>query len=301
MNGFIDSHATPTSIRLPRINHCVADTPANRIRSGHSHLKVEVVDGQSAVTSAWAASPLKLLIPRPRGPSAWAYLSNFGGGMVAGDETGMELELGERACCFVSTQASTKVYRNPNARPCSHWMRAKLAVGSLLAYAPDSVQAFAGSHYQQRQTFLMQPGSGLVLVDWVCSGRSACGERWAFSRFQSRNEVFLGDQRVFIDSLLMDPAAGPLDGSHRMGRFNCLALVLIFGEPLRAAGERVLADIAAQPVRRCTPLVCSVSALSQGALVRMAGESTEDVAREIRRHLAFLPALLHEDPWSRKW
>src|SRR5713226_2147403 len=104
----------------------IVGAPALPIRNGCAHLGVEVVDGQSAVTSAWAQSPLKLLVPRPRGPSVWAYLRSLGGGLVAGDETGMELELGERACCFVSTQASTKVYRNPESRLCSHWVQAKL-------------------------------------------------------------------------------------------------------------------------------------------------------------------------------
>src|SRR5882757_526606 len=133
--------------------HSSAGAQALQVRNGCAHLGVEVVDGQSAATSAWAQSPLKFLIPRPRGPSVWAYLSSLGGGMVAGDETGMDLEVGERACCFISTQASTKVYRNPDSRPCSHWVEAKLAAGSLLVYAPDPIQAFAGSSYTQRQKF----------------------------------------------------------------------------------------------------------------------------------------------------
>jgi urease accessory protein len=280
---------------------CIAATKPSQIRNGWAHLGVEVVDGLSAATSAWAQSPVKLLVPRPRGPSVWAYLSSLGGGLVAGDETRMDLDLGEGACSFVGTQASTKVYRNPECRPCSHQMQAKLAAGSLLVYAPDPIQAFAGSSYIQRQKFALQPGSGLVLVDWFCSGRPARGERWAFNRFQSRNEVFLGDERIFIDSLLMDPAQGPLDGPHRMGRFNCVALILIIGEPLREAAGRVLADVAAQPIKRRASLIGSASPISHGALIRLAGEQVEDVGREIQRQLDFLPALLHDDPWLRKW
>ena len=279
----------------------IAGAESSQVCNGCAHLGIEVVDGQSAVTSAWAQSPLKLLVPRPRGPSVWAYLSSLGGGLVAGDETRMELELGERTCCFVSTQASTKVYRNPDSRPCSHGMQANLAAGSLLVHAPDPIQAFAGSSYIQRQKFLLQPGSGLVLVDWFCSGRPARGERWAFNRFQSRNEVFLGGERIFIDSQLMDPAQGALDGLHRMGRFNCVALILIIGEPLREAAGRVLADVARQPVKRRASLICSASPISHGAFIRLAGEEVEDVGREIQRQLDFLPALLHDDPWLRKW
>ncbi|HEX4644389.1 MAG TPA: urease accessory protein UreD [Verrucomicrobiae bacterium] len=271
------------------------------IRPGRGRLGVEIISGLSAATSSWASSPLKILVPRPRGPSVWAYFSSFGGGLVAGDETSVTLDIGEQTRCFVSTQASTKVYRNPESRPCSHQLEATLAEDSLLAYAPDPIQAFAGSSYAQRQAFHLAPGAGLVLVDWLGSGRAARGERWAFQRFQSRNEIFVDRERVLLDSLLLDPADGPLDSPHRMGRFNCLALVLIIGDLVRDAGVRALEDIAGRPITRAAPLVGSASSVSNGALLRFAGERVEDVAREIHRHLAFLPALLHDDPWSRNW
>jgi urease accessory protein UreH len=348
------------------------------ILPGRGHLRVETISGQSAVTSSWASSPLKILVPRPRGPSVWAYFSSFGGGLVAGDETSATLDIGEQSRCFVSTQASTKVYRNPESRPCGHQLAATLGANSLLVFAPDPVQAFAGSSYAQRQSFHLGPGSGLVLVDWLCSGRAARGERWAFDRFQSRNEIFVGEERVLLDSLLLDPDDGPLASphtvtepkdtskqtplpnplpfgsgegedsasgdpppvtesqgtseetplpsplpfgrgegeesaqasaalvnsmalSHRMGRFNCLALVLVIGDLLRDAGARALEDIAARPITRAAPLICSASPVSHGTLLRFAGERVEDVAGEIHRQLAFLPALLHDDPWSRKW
>jgi hypothetical protein len=86
-----------------------------------------------------------------------------------------------------------------------------------------------------------------------------------------------------------------------MGRFNCLALVLIMGDSLRDAGARALEDIGARPITRATSLVSSASPVSHGALLRFAGERVEEVAAEIHRQLAFLPALLHDDPWSRKW
>ena len=272
-----------------------------RIDAGVGHLGVDLVSGQSAATSVWATSPLKILVPRPRGPSVWACLSSLGGGLVAGDETKLSVSLGEEARCFLSTQASTKVYRNPNVRPCSHHFRAKLGRESLLVYAPDPVQAFAGARYEQRQEFHLESGSGLVLVDWLCSGRTACGERWAFSRFQSRNEVFLGDSRVLVDSLLMEPADGALENHHRAGRFNCLALVLVIGDKFQAASGRLLEEIGSSPIMRRASLVCSASPVRQGVLVRIAGEEVEAVWRHIRGLLAFLRELLHDDPWARKW
>lgn len=213
----------------------------------------------------------------------------------------MTLHLGEQTCCFVTTQSSTKVYRNPESRPCGHRLRATLGAGARLVLMPDPVQAFAGSYYRQRQEFRLEAGSGLVLVDWFCAGRVAYGERWAFNRFESRNDVFLGTERIFVDSLRLDPTEGPLDGPHRLGRFNCLGLVLILGDPLRSASARLRADVEAQPVARRGSLVLSASPVSHGAVLRIAGGRVEEVGCEIHRHLAFVTDLLQDDPWSRKW
>jgi urease accessory protein len=260
-----------------------------------------MVSGQSAATSVWASSPLKILVPRPRGQSVWAYLSSYGGGLVAGDETSVTLELAARTRCFLSTQASTKVYRNPAGRPCGHRLKATLGEGSVLALAPDPVQAFAGSSYTQRQEFHLASGSGLVLVDWLCSGRMARGERWVFDCFRSRNDIFLGGERVFLDSLLLNSTEVPLTGAHGMGRFNCLATVLLIGEPLRTASAKMLQDFATRPVTRAASLLYSASPIAHGTLLRLAGEEVEEVGREIHRQLAFLSGFLHDDPWSKKW
>lgn len=271
------------------------------VRSGTARLTVESVSGRSAVTSAFASSPLKLLTPRSRGDSVWAYTSSFGGGFVAGDETRLDLRIGKSARCFLGTQASTKIYRNPRALACGHVTQAAVEENALLVFAPDPVQPFASSSYTQRQIFQLGTGAGLVLVDWFTSGRAARGERWAFNRFQSRNDVFLCGERIFMDSVLLDSAADAITSPHRTGRFNCFALLLLVGEPLQPAAASLLEAISANPVKRSASLVASASPVRGGAILRMAGERVEQVGHELHHHLKFASALLGDDPWARKW
>ena len=268
---------------------------------GSASLEINVVSGQSAATSAYASTPLKLLVPQARGASVWAYLGSFGGGIVAGDQTAFDLRIGPGARGFVTTQGLTRIYRNPRGWPCTHRLNAVLGADSLLVLAPEPIQPFAGSAYTQRQAFHLQQGAGLVMLDWLCAGLAACGERWKFSRVHSSNEVFLDGKRVLLDSLLLDQAHGPLPSQHRLGRFNCLAFVVVIGDSLTAASKSLLAAIDSRPVETRAPLLISASPLRNGALVRIAGDGVETVGREIRRLLGFVPALLHDDPWSRKW
>ena len=268
---------------------------------GAAELTVELVAGQSAITTALARSPMKLLTPRARGQSAWAYISSFGGGLVAGDQTQLQLHLGQDARCFLGTQASTKVYRNPARRACGHVTSARLAKNSLLIFAPDPVQPFAASSYSQRQEFHLASSAGLVLVDWFSAGRAARGERWAFNRFQSRNDVFIGGERIFMDSILLNPAGSSPLSAHVTGRFNCFATLLMVGAPLKNAAADLLAQVATMPVKRSAPLICSASAVRRGTVLRVAGEEVEAVGRTLHQQLMFAHAILGDDPWARKW
>jgi len=281
---------------------------------GAAELEVASVQDASAVVVSSATSPLRLLVPRPRGDCVWGYLANLGGGLVAGDETSLDLRVGRAARCFIGSQSSTKVYRNPARRPCGHRTRAVVGRDGFLALVPAPVQPFAGSAYDQHQTFHLAAGAGLVLVDSFSSGRAACGERWAFDHFASRNEVFVADlpsapgeparrssRRLFLDSVRLDPAGPPSRPSHAVGRMNCFAMLLLAGSLLQGPASDLLSMTARLPVRPRASLLVSASPVGQGACVRFAGERTDQVEAELYHHLQFAAGLLGGLPWERRW
>ena len=296
---------------------------------GRAALQVERVFKESTVTGAYATSPMKLLTPRSRGQCVCSYSSNFGGGLLAGDQTQLDLSVGSQARCFLGTQASTKVYRNPHSLPCTHVTRATVGPDALLVFAPAPVQPFANSRYDQRQQFRLAPGASLALLDWFTSGRSACGERWAFERLFMRNEVwqssaaeFVVDDRgfhsangvspeegsaapgeehcVFLDCCCLDSKDGDLNSPHRTGRFNCFALLFMVGSPLKELAQRCLDEVGRLAVKPRSKLLVSASPLREGAILRVAGEGVAEVDAYLRKHLLPLANLMGEDPWSRR-
>jgi urease accessory protein len=283
-------------------------------------LNIQAVGGASAATSVRSVNPFKLLVPRPRGPSVWAFTSSFGGGLVAGDETRLDLRLDSGTRCFLGSQSATKVYRNPARLPCSHRTNAWVGSDALLVWAPDAVQLFAEASFHQRQHFHLEPGASLVLLDWFTSGRSARGERWQFHQLQTWNEVAQREEnatgalpdadrdgagaeprRVFIDSVRLRRDDGPLGGAHRTGAYNCFATLLLLGPHVEAMGAKAVASIQGQPVARSGPILACASPLARGAVLRVAGLDMETVGRELRQHLGPLVPLLGDDPWARKW
>jgi hypothetical protein len=107
--------------------------------------------------------------------------------------------------------------------------------------------------------------------------------------------------RILVDSLLLDAADGPLDTAHRLGRFNCLAVIVVVGSALAQEAARLLAEVTAQPVTRNASLIVTASPIYEGVLLRLAGERIEDVGREIHQRLGFISEILGDAPWSRKW
>lgn len=262
-------------------------------------LEVRRAGSTSVVTRAFATSPLRWLMPRNHGHAAWVFSSTFGGGLVDGDAVDVRVDVGDGAALLISTQASTKVYRSPVSGVRSH-LRARVADGGCLVLVPDPLVPFANARSAQRLEFDLAPEATLVLVDWLSSGRRARGERWQFDEVSSVVRIHQAGRLICHDAVALSAADGPL--TDRLGRFDVLATVALVGpRAAEAAGRAVAASAAAPPERRGELLTVAAVIGDRGAHVRVAGTSVEQVGRTIRDVLGFVPPLLGDDPWARKW
>lgn len=262
--------------------------------------EVSVICGpeRSVVSRARATSPLRLLTPTNHGDAAWIYTSTYGGGLVDGDVISLRVRVEEGAAAFLSTQASTKVYRS--SRGSDAELNAEIGRDALLVVLPDPVVCFASSRYRQVQRLDLSEGASLVLVDWVSSGRRASGERWAFDEYVSRTVVRDRGRLVLHDATALRAPDGDL--AIRMGRFDVLALMVIAGESVASEAAAMVASLNQQAIVRGSDSLTSAAPLGEnGCVVRIAGRSVEQVGRHMRRLLGFVPALLGDDPWARKW
>jgi len=250
------------------------------------------------LTRAFATSPAKLIATKGRGATCWVYAATLGGGLVGGDEIRVRADVTTGARALLTTQASTKVYRS--LRPSRQSLHANVEAGALLAVVPDPVVCFADADFTQTQRYELHADASLVMVDWITSGRHAAGERWAFSRYESRFDIRRGSQRIFFDALVLEPNIDSVVS--RMGRFDVLLTAVITGPLVAAAAMDIVARTSQTPIRDGLGLVMSAARLRDGgALLRMAGSSVEQMGHALRAHLAFLSPLTGDDLWSRKW
>lgn len=250
--------------------------------------------GKSVLTSAAAASPLKLLHPKNAGSAAWVYAATYGGGLLGGDTIALDARMEAGASAMISTQASTKIYRSDGA--VAQRLRAHAAEDSLLVLLPDPVTPFAASSYSQEQHIDLAPSANLVAVDWMTAGRVSFGERWQFRSYASRTWVRRDGRVILHDAMRLSPEDGDLPA--RMGRFNCVAWAVAIGPALRAAALRLAGSLDGAAVPRRSDLLLSAAPLEDdGVLLRVAGTSAQQVGAVLQQHLNFVPSLIGDDPW----
>jgi urease accessory protein len=266
--------------------------------AGRAHLQFARSGAHTIATRSFATSPVKLFTTRSRGTSCWVYSATLGGGLVGGDVVDMVVDIGPGARAMLATQASTKVYRALS--PVSQSLSACVGDDALLAVVPDPIVCFAEADFSQAQRYELSASASLVAVDWLTSGRHAAGERWAFARYRNRIEITRNGQRVFYDGLTLEDDGMAV--AEKMGKFEVCLTAVVTGPLVAAAAAKMVAETSQLAIRKQADLIESASPLSDGGtLLRMAGVSVEQVGRTLRDRLAFLPSLLDDDPWSRKW
>lgn len=279
------------------------NAPIPTLRIGTGHLAVRLVEGASSVVNAAATDPLKLLVSTPRGRCAWAFTTTYGGGLLAGDQVDLTVEVAAGARLYLGTQSSTKIYKSPDGIASRQRLRLSAGPGALVVGLPDPVTPFAAAVHVQQQELDLDATAGLVWLDGVTAGRAARDERWRFTRHASRLRVRV-DGRLRVQEAI-DLAAADGDVPRRLGQIGAMATLLVGGHGVADHVAAIQARFAAEPLREATdarsPLMLSVAPIAGwGVLVRLAAPERETLDRQVRMLLGDLRPLIDDDPWERR-
>jgi urease accessory protein len=268
--------------------------PVTASRRCEARLAVERAGGRSIVACVLPAGPLRLLAPVGGGHAAWVYQSSLGGGFVGGDQLSLDVEVAPGAALYLSSQASSRVYRAARA---TFALDATVGADATLVAWPDPVACFAGASFDQTQRYALARDANLVVVDAWSAGRVARGERWAFERLAMRLAIAIDGEPVLDDALLLLGAHGDL--AKRLGDHDAFATIALAGPRLVATCDLLAAAVASRPL--ASPLV-TASRWPWGLVARIAARSTEALARATRELLGGCTRdLLGADPCARKW
>lgn len=204
------------------------DSIPESVKPPWSRIKVAPLNGISKLSACKSIKPLKIMNPRNLGACCQIYLSNYGGGFVAGDEIYLSVECMPHSKTYIGSQAETKIYKSFDKRTSGQTIVGRLHPHSLTVVCPDALIPYRGSRFVQRHLWHMDSNAVLVLADWFHAGRSALGEAFQFNLFSSEIQIIVNGKKEILDRLKIEPQRKSVFFTGPFAAYkSCLSLYII--------------------------------------------------------------------------
>ena len=194
----------------------------------------------------------------------------------------------------------------------------RVSKGATLYLLPDPVTCFKHASYNQLQTFHLEDGASLIILDSFTSGRKSLGEEWEFWRYYIVNDVWVNGRRVAKDVMLLEQEReGEAKGSRwkgtlpvrtladRLAPYSCYSTAILHGptmrETLRDVSQRC-EKISVFKQASPPPLLWSFSWVGperEGGVIRVAATDTEGVRDFLKELLRTIKTVVGIDTYHK--
>lgn len=152
------------------------------------------------------------------------HLHNVSGGVVAGDQLALRIEVAAGARAQLTTTGATRLYRHrPGSLDSQQVTEITIGPEALLEYLPDPIIPYAGARHSQRTEVRLERGAALFWWEVLAPGRHASGERFAFDHLQLATRITTGQSELLRENVILNPAGKPLGVAARMHGYSWLA------------------------------------------------------------------------------
>jgi urease accessory protein len=210
-----------------------------------SYLEVGISGGVSRVLESKSVAPIRLLNPRTQSSSCRVLVSNYGGGMVAGDRVCLNVTCRESARLNIGSVGNLQIYRSP-AKRCSQVVKARLESNALCVCNPDPVVLHFGSRFAQKQHWEAHRESSLLVMECVIAGRLKTGEHFDFSEYVSEFTVVMDGHPLIVERFEFRPGQLNFQDPALFSGLACLLNLYMVGNKWAA-----LADLLSEELDRC--------------------------------------------------
>ncbi|HEY0294295.1 MAG TPA: urease accessory protein UreD [Bordetella sp.] len=132
------------------------------------------------------------------------------GGLAAGDQLRITLELRPGAHALLTTPGATKWYKGTPGRPASQHIDIALQQGARLDWLPQDNIFFDDSHARQQFTLRLAEGATALGWDAALLGRRASGESWRGAGLRALTRIMAPDGRPLWEERQMLHSASPM-------------------------------------------------------------------------------------------
>ncbi len=160
--------------------------------------------GRTRLTHLYQRDPLRVLFPAPAaGDCALAVLVTTSGGLVAGDNLDVSVNLAPGAVAHVTGSAAEKIYRS-TGRTTAIGQALSIATGAALEFLPPETILFDGARLRRETNIELAAGSAFLGGGILIFGRRARGERFTNGFLREVWEVRRDNQLIWGDALHLE-------------------------------------------------------------------------------------------------
>jgi urease accessory protein len=220
---------------------------------GTLHIAYRDRDGTTALADLRQEGCLKARFPRPTG-WAEAVMLNSSGGVAAGDQLRLRLEVGTNAKATFTAQAAERFYRaRPSDPPATVQTTLAVAEGASAEWLPQETILFDACALTRTLSIDLAASASLIAVETLVFGRALMGETVHTARLRDTITLRRAGKLLLHDAMRIEGEAAPLL-AHRASTNGAIAMATIIHaaptapamlEPLRAALAETKAEAAA--------------------------------------------------------
>ncbi len=113
-------------------------------------------------------------------------------GFFDGDSIVSDVTVGRGASLVLSTPSSSRVFRTRSGKDAVCEQKFSVQTGGFLEWIPEAFIPHQGARYVQRTEVNLEPGAGLLFIDWISPGRVARGEIFQYENLRWEFDLKMG-------------------------------------------------------------------------------------------------------------
>lgn len=175
---------------------------------GKLYLDFQIRRGRTGLNRCIQKPPLKAsnMLYFDSSNFATIYLMETSGGILAGDENEITLNLGENTKVNLIQQSATKIYPSENGKESVQNHRIRIGSNASLNYKPEAVIPYENSKYNSTTEIEMTKDSSLFWGEIIAPGRVRKGETFQYKSFNNVFTIKRDKKLIVYDKIKLIPS-----------------------------------------------------------------------------------------------
>ncbi|MBR1866374.1 MAG: urease accessory protein UreD [Lachnospiraceae bacterium] len=201
-------------------------------------LTTEYQFGRTVISDLYVTAPYKVMSPFTSGEHIDIIQMSASAGMLGGDEFNLQLQFNDRSDVTYLSQSYDKVFCS-KGKSSRKYVRITVGSHAKVTYMPYPVIPFAGCDFVGTNEIHIDDSASFLYCDVFSCGRVGMNERFQMKRYQSKTQIYIGEQLGFADHTLVDPERFHYQTMGMWGQYTHNGLLYLY-VPEDASGNRNL-------------------------------------------------------------